>query len=207
VLDGWIINSQHIAFPAFGDAIDSSTNIIMGTHCTTMAVVEPLSIITPPTRRCLTISDFVYEKFNEHTYAVSFSRTDIDTFSPDDELFAIEPHPLPPPRTRYHSKLLYNLLPKSDPYKMAIGAGVYDPGHLIPPLAVKTADTDNIFDTLFGIEFKYMNATLVRQFSGFGFGNDLARKLALRTNIHLLTNAIPSFTSVTIFDCIRDRLN
>jgi hypothetical protein len=138
---------------------------------------------------------------------VSFSSTDIDTFSPDDELFAIEPHPLPPPRTRYHSKLLYNLLPKSDPYKMAIGAGVYDPGHLIPPLAVKTADTDNIFDTLFGIEFKYMNATLVRQFSGFGFVNDLPRKLALRTNIHLLTNAIPSFTSVTIFDCIRDRLN
>jgi hypothetical protein len=104
------------------------------------------------------------------------------------------------------------LLPKNDPYKTAIGAGVYDTGHLIPPLAVKMADTDNVFDTLFGIEFKYMNATLVRSFSpyefarGFGFGDDLARKLALRTNIHLLTNAIPSFTSVAIFDCIRDRL-
>jgi hypothetical protein len=34
----------------------------------------------------------------------------------------------------------------------------------------------------------------------------LARKLALRTNIHLLTNSIPSFTSVASFDCIRDRL-
>ena len=207
--DGWILHTQCVDFAVFGDSIDDYCGIILGVHRSTSATVPPLTLLTPPVRRCQPISDFVHEEFNTSSFSVSFSRPFISQYSPDDHLIATDPLPSPARRTSYFSKRKYNLLPRDDPSKHSIGAGVYDVNHLFPPLCEVS---DNIFEGSFGIEYDCMNASLVRQISpyefvrGYGHADDMIGVLALRGNFDLLAYSIPVKTSASIFDCLASRL-
>ena len=207
--DGWVIHTQSIDFAAFGDSIDDYCGVILGVHRSTAPTVAPICLHTPPVRRSKPIKDFIHTAFNESNYAVSFTRQLIDQYSPDDALIAVDVPASPPPRTRYHSVRKYNLLPRLDPSKHTVGAGVFDVDHLFPPVSV---GSDNIFDNSFGIEFDCLNSSLVRQLSpyefvrGYGYGDDSVNVLALRKNFGLMAHSIPTQTSASIFDCVASRL-
>jgi hypothetical protein len=206
--DGWTLQISDIDFPTFGDSIDDRCSVIMGVHRSTQANVAPLLVVTPPSSPPKAISDFVFDKFNESCYAVSFSRKYIDQH-PTGNLKIVDSMPTPPPRSSRHSRRLYDLVPSVDIVHTTLGTGVYDTNYLLPPLSKAN---DSIFGQLFGIEFDTLETTLVRPISpyemvrGFGFPDTAAQKLALRSNLHLLTGAIPILSSRAILNTVLDRL-
>ncbi|KAL3787769.1 LOW QUALITY PROTEIN: hypothetical protein HJC23_009820, partial [Cyclotella cryptica] len=206
--DLWITSTTSLQFPTFGDSIDDTATALLGVHRSTQSSVDALYINTPPQARCRTIHDLIHTPFNESTYAVSFARSHMNRMSANDTLVAIDPVPVPPPTSRYHSTRLYNLLPVKCEHDTTIGAGVFDTSHLFPPL---DPQNDNLFGQSFGIEFDCMDARLVRPISpyefakGFGYSDQLTRKLAERS-YYLLLDGIPALTSSAILNCIVHRL-
>jgi hypothetical protein len=207
-LDGWVLNIIRVNFADFGDSIDDYSTVIFGAHSSTQSTTTPISILQPPKVKPQPISSFIHEKFNDATYAVSFARDSLDEYS-DNDIVATDPQPSKLPSSRDYSLRLYDLLSSSKPSGLSLGAGVYDIDHLFPPLE---QDNDNLFGRLFGIQFKHMNATLVRPISpyeyvrGFGYKDDIAQKLALPANYPLLTGSIPLHTSAACFDAITNRM-
>ncbi|KAL3802962.1 hypothetical protein HJC23_011585, partial [Cyclotella cryptica] len=204
--DLWITSTTSLQFPTFGDSIDDTATALLGVHRSTQSSVDALYINTPPQARCRTIHDLIHTPFNESHYAVSFARSHMNRMSANDTLVAIDPVPVPPPTSRYHSTRLYNLLPVKCEHDTTIGAGVFDTSHLFPPL---DPQNDNLFGQSFGIEFDCMDATTCQaHFSirGFGYSDQLTRKLAERSYFHLLLDGIPALTSSAILNCIVHRL-
>ena len=203
--DGWVLSHQDLHFSAFGDSIDDVSHTIFGVHRSASASVAPLQVLTPPLLRPEPISSFIYQQFNESSFAISFAKSMIDQYDPDSDLVAVDPLPSASSPVTFRSRRKYNLLPRTDLAGSTVGAGVYDVSCLMPPV---TAPSDNIFDNLFGIEYDCMNTTLVRQISpyeavrGYGFGDEIARTLALRSNLELVQGAIPTRTSSAVFDCV-----
>ncbi|KAL3785603.1 hypothetical protein HJC23_004751 [Cyclotella cryptica] len=201
--DLWITSTTSLQFPTFGDSIDNTATALLGVHRSTQSSVDALYINTPPQARCRTIHDFIHTPFNESTYA------HMNRMSDNDTLVAINPVPVPPPTSRYHSTCLYNLLPVKCEHDTTIGAGVFDTSHLFPPL---DPQNDNLFGQSFGIEFDCMDMRLVRPISpyefakGFGYSDQLTCKLAERSYFHLLLDGIPALTSSAVLNCIVHRL-
>ena len=206
---GWIINEQDIDFTNVGDSIDDRCQALLGVHCTAQSTVPPLTVLTPPvTEGCKPINEFIHKPFNDMTYVISFSRSSINQHS-DSDLTAIDPIPAPPLRSQYMAKRLYDIIPKNDIGASTVGAGVYDTSHLFPPLSL---DDKNIFGRLFGVEFDAHDVSLIRSIApyevvrGFGFCDETAQKLALKSNLHLLTGAVPVHSSHAVLSCISDRM-
>jgi hypothetical protein len=192
--DGWILHTNEVDYPSFGDSIDDRCSVILGVHQSAQANAQPITLITPPSSVPKPIADFILEQFNDTCYAVSFSKSSIEQY-PSGTLRAVDPLPTPLPRSNHFSSRLYDLVPSNDIIThTTIGTGVYDTAHLLPPLAKAN---DSIFGQLFGIEFEKHETQLVRPISlyevvkAFGYPDATAQKLALKSNVHLLLGAVP----------------
>lgn len=204
---GWIISSQHLSYPDFGDAIDDSTTLMIGVHQASTSNHSPLDVPEPPLPTCHRLSDFLYEPFNKPEMIVSHAK-DTAAFA-DSTLTASPPILEPPTSRRYFSKRLYDLHRSADDITLRVGSGVYSTSGLCPPLS---APSDNIFDNTFGIEFSIKNASLVRPISQyevascFSLDNNLTYKMAHSDTFPLLDLGIPGCTSSWILNAIFERL-
>ena len=62
-----------LAFPEFGDSIDSFSKVMLGIHRSTEATTTYLTIVKPPFVKPPPINPFVVEDFNKQNYIISWS--------------------------------------------------------------------------------------------------------------------------------------
>eukprot|EP00956_Cyclotella_meneghiniana_P032499 scaffold89719_cov47-Cyclotella_meneghiniana.AAC.1 len=204
----WVLSTHEYHYSSYGDSVDDKCTVIYGVHASVTSIATPILPLSSPIIRPKPVSDYIHEDFNKANFAVCFGRQFIDQFT-DNNLMARDPMPSPLPATTYYSSRLYDIIDKASPAQSSIGTGVYDTGHLFPPVS---QDNDNTFGTVFGIEFTCMKTDLVRPISpyevvrGFGFSDATTQSLAKRSNFHLMRNCIPTRTSMSILTCVTSRL-
>eukprot|EP01082_Thalassiosira_pseudonana_P008343 g7453.t1 g7453 contig24:661092-664348(-) len=207
--DKWRLSECNSHLSAFGDSINDDVRVLFGVHRCTAPTVEPLSLITPPHIQCRPISDFIHDKFQHSSYAISFAKDSINFVDDTSRFTAVLPKSPSIPTSAQTSRRLYDLVLKSDTTNIVSGCGVFDTNHLFPPLS---RPCDNIFGRTFGIEFDFQSERFIRPISpfefarGFGFSDELTMQLSHSTHLHLLHGGIPKATSHHIFDCIYARL-
>ncbi|KAL7504453.1 hypothetical protein ACHAXN_002097, partial [Cyclotella atomus] len=188
--DGWVLTANRLDFANCGDSIDDYCTAITGVRKSTASVVEPIAVISPPTAWPNPIASYIYDKYNDQCYSLSFAREYIEQYSA-------------------RTILIYDLVPTDEVGSPTVGCGVFDTNHLFPPIAISTGGT---FGRLFGVEFEALGIRLVRSISpyevvrGFGFDDTTAQTLSLQNNIHLLAASVPTNTSRALLDCLTSRL-
>jgi hypothetical protein len=157
--DKWRLSEYNSHLSAFGDSISDNVCVLLGVHRCTAPTVEPLSPITPPHIHCRPVSDFIHDKFQHSSYAISFAKDSIN-FVDDTSRFTVSrPKSSSIPTLAQTSRRLYDLVLKSDTTNIVSGCGLFDTNHLFPPLS---RPSDNIFGRTFGVEFEFQSEHFVR---------------------------------------------
>ena len=213
---GWILSDSSLYFPHYGDSVASNSRVIIGVHSNTEEKVEPVHLPAPPQIQPSPIASFVWQPFNDVTYAISYSRSNpkfsIDnSANPMPSLKASDPVISPSSnQDKLSSKILYCLHHKEADPSIQCGSNVVCSSHLSPPFSSVT--TDNLFGHWYGIEFYKDGGQYVRPISNFeavrchSLPDVLTYRLSHKDFQYNLDAAIPALTSSYLFRAIDIRM-
>ncbi len=163
----WKVSSRDVLFVKIGNSIANLCTIITAVHLSSANIVEPLNLKTPPTVTPRPIAAYIWEPFNRPKHSVGYAREDAD-FNKDESTKMVASDPKPansvgPP----HVVIKYTLHPAGGDTNILAGSSVLLTNGLYLPL--KVCPNQNLFQHLFGIEFRHDGHTYVHAISTFEF--------------------------------------
>ena len=211
-LNHWKVSTQQVSYNNIGDTVADHCVIIIAIHKSCENNSDSLILVTPPVIPPKPISAFLYTPFNRPDHSVSLGRND-NEFNKDESCIMTVTTPkddLLNPATTPTVKVSYFLHRPHTDISVVAGASVLSVDGLCPPF--DASPNSNIFQHLFGIEFKHDDKIYVRPISLHEFAScfqlteNIQYRLSHETYKYGLDASMPGKTSAWLFDQIYDRL-
>ncbi len=207
--NGWVVSSSDVSYPDLGNSIAGSCQLILGTHSSCVANVEPLLLKHPPAISSRPLAGFIWGPFNRPEHSISLARND-PGFAIQDGPKMMTTLPRSTPQSPSSVNLKYHIHRAGSNKSILVGLEVISVDGLCP--AFNACSNPNIFQTYFGVEFNYDGHSYIRAISPFeftrcfGFTDQLTYHLSQPPYKFSINAVMPAQTSAWLFKQVHAHL-